>query len=334
MRSVFVYAASLFGLFQQPETFEAWQERHGKVYEDFSEAEARRAVWAQSLDQVRAHNDGVASYWLEMNEFADLTHEEFSKTYLMIDEDGKPQGCSATDAADGWQSEFDSEALPTRVDWRDKGVVSAVKNQQKCGSCWSFSTTGALEAHTAIHYGKHVLFSEQQLVDCAGAFNNDGCNGGLPSRAFEYIHYAGGLETEDEYPYKAKTGSKCLFDKGSATLGHVKDVANITTYDEKSLAMAVAKVGPVSVAFQVASDFRLYGGGVYDSNICKSEPKDVNHAVLAVGFDEVSEHGKTVPYWWIKNSWGASWGVKGYFKLVRGKNECGISDCASMPILK
>lgn len=97
-----------------------------------------------------------------------------------------------------------NNSYPASVDWREKGVVSEVKDQGDCGSCWTFSTTGCLEAHWSIKTGKPpVLLSEQQLIDCAGAFNNFGCNGGLPSQAFEYIRYQGGIDKEDYYPYES-----------------------------------------------------------------------------------------------------------------------------------
>jgi cathepsin H len=99
--------------------------------------------------------------------------------------------------------------IPAHWDWRDLGIVSPVKNQAKCGSCWTFSTVGAMESHYIKKYGQFRNLSEQQLVDCAGDFDNYGCNGGLPSHAFEYIKYNGGLTTEDQYPYMAVTQVPC-----------------------------------------------------------------------------------------------------------------------------
>jgi cathepsin H len=104
-----------------------------------------------------------------------------------------PQNCSATY---GLKVHKNKVSIPTNYDWLAKGVVTPVKDQGNCGSCWTFSTVGAMESHwNILGKGRNVLFSEQQLVDCAGAFENYGCDGGLPSQAFEYIRYAGGLET-------------------------------------------------------------------------------------------------------------------------------------------
>jgi cathepsin H len=213
-------------------------------------------------------------------------------------------------------------------DWRPEGIVSVVKNQAHCGSCWTFSTTGALEAAHAQATGKMVLLSEQQLVDCAGDFNNFGCGGGLPSQAFEYIRYNGGLDTEEAYPYDAKDGTcKFLDNKVGAK---VYDVVNITEGAENELKHAVATLRPVSVAFEVINSFRLYKSGVFSDPDCHDSPQTVNHAVLAVGFG-VDENG--TPYWIIKNSWGADWGINGYFHMEMGKNMCGIATCAAYPVV-
>ncbi|MQM20318.1 hypothetical protein Taro_053336 [Colocasia esculenta] len=261
--------------------------------------------------------------------FADMTWEEFQAHHL-----GAAQNCSATLKGN---HRLTDEELPNMVDgfmvsplqrdWREVGIVSPVKNQGRCGSCWTFSTTGALEAAYAQLTGKNISLSEQQLVDCASAFNNFGCSGGLPSQAFEYVKYNGGLDTEDSYPYAATNGV-CKFKKENVGV-KVIDSVNITLGAEDELKHAVGTIRPVSVAFEVVHDFMFYKGGVYTSNTCGSTPKDVNHAVLAVGYG--MENG--VPYWLIKNSWGKDWGVDGYFKMELGKNMCGVATCASYPIV-
>jgi cathepsin H len=183
--------------------------------------------------------------------------------------------------------------------------------------------------------------AEQQLVDCAGDYNNNGCSGGLPSQAFEYIKYAGGIDLEPSYPYQGNetgTCTACCGDVGAK----VAEVFNITTRDEDDLEYAIGAIGPVSIAYQVASDFRHYAHGVYDSyNVttnttnCKSSPQDVNHAVVAVGLGitEATEDAPAQPYYIVRNSWGTSWGMEGYFWMLRGKNLCGVSDCASFPLV-
>ncbi|KAL6539620.1 hypothetical protein OROHE_011391 [Orobanche hederae] len=132
------------------------------------------------------------------------------------------------------------------------------------------STTGAPEAAYAQAFGKGISLSEQQLVDCAGTFNNFECNGGLPSQAFEYIKYNGGLETEDAYPYTGKDGV-CKYSSENVGV-QVLDSVNITLGAEDELRHAVAFARPVGVAFEVVNGFRVYKGGVYTSNKCGSSP--------------------------------------------------------------
>ncbi|KAL8464100.1 hypothetical protein ACS0TY_033863 [Phlomoides rotata] len=198
--------------------FARFAHRHGKRYEGAEEIKRRFEIFSETLRMIRSHNKKGLSYRMGINEFADMTWDEFRKQKL-----GAAQNCSATYKGN---HKLTDAALPELKDWREAGIVSPVKNQGHCGSCWTFSTTGALEAAYAQAFGKGVSLSEQQLVDCAGAFNNFGCNGGLPSQAFEYIKYNGGLETEDAYPYTGKDGV-CKFSSENVGV-RVIDSVNIT----------------------------------------------------------------------------------------------------------
>ncbi|KAK1263838.1 Cysteine proteinase 2 [Acorus gramineus] len=299
--------------------FARFAHKYGKRYETLEEMKRRFVAFVENLELVRSTNKKGLSYSLGINKFADMSWEEFKAHRL-----GAAQNCSATRKGNHVLTEA---VLPETKDWREEGIVSPVKNQGHCGSCWTFSTTGALEAAYAQATGKGVSLSEQQLVDCAGAFNNFGCNGGLPSQAFEYVRYNGGLDTEESYPY-AGTNGICRFKPESVGV-KVIDSVNITLGAEDELKHAVGLVRPVSIAFQVVHDFRMYKSGVYTSSTCGNTPMDVNHAVLAVGYGV--ENG--VPYWLVKNSWGADWGDNGYFKIELGKNMCGVATCSSYPIV-
>ncbi|KAF8695194.1 hypothetical protein HU200_037652 [Digitaria exilis] len=300
--------------------FARYAVRHGKSYESVAEVHRRFRIFSESLELVRSTNRKGLPYRLGINRFADMSWEEFRATRL-----GAAQNCSATLA--GNHRMRAAAALPETKDWREDGIVSPVKNQGHCGSCWTFSTTGALEAAYTQATGKPISLSEQQLIDCAFGYNNFGCNGGLPSQAFEYIKYNGGLDTEEAYPYQGVNGV-CHFKSENVGV-KVLDSVNITLGAEDELKDAVGLVRPVSVAFEVINGFRLYKSGVYTSDHCGTTPMDVNHAVLAVGYGV--ENG--VPYWLIKNSWGADWGDKGYFKMEMGKNMCGVATCASYPVV-
>jgi len=302
--------------------FDEWRGQYNKIYNEF-EIERRFQIFKENAKYIKRHNQKQLSYTLALNEFGDLTSEEFTQRYLL----NAPQPkCSATNKGSHVVRQKINQ-LPDSVDWRQKGVVSAVKNQGSCGSCWTFSTTGAMEAHWAIFKKEKKLFSEQQLVDCAQAFDNHGCQGGLPSHAFEYIRY-NGITTEDQYPYRG-VDQKCKYTK-SMSAAVCQESQNITQGAESEILDALANVGPVSICFQVSADFRFYKDGVYDSKQCKSGPENVNHAVLAVGYNSTVAG---VPYYMIKNSWGATWGIQGYFWMVRSKNMCGVATCASYPII-
>lgn len=237
-----------------------------------------------------------------------------------------PQHCSATTS----RARAARDSNPSSFDWRDYNRVSEVKNQGQCGSCWTFSTTGAMESHYAIakNTTATTLFSEQQLVDCAQAFDNNGCDGGLPSQAFEYIRYNGGITLEKDYVYTAKDGACNMSDK--PLVGHAPGGSfNITAGNEDELENKVVSAGPISIAFEVVDDFMHYTSGVYSSKNCGNRPDQVNHAVLVVGYGV--EGGQD--FWEVKNSWGTEWGNDGYFRILKGVNECGLADCAAYPLL-
>jgi len=291
----------------------------------------KRALISQ-YKTIQTHNSNPDKTWrMALNKYSHLTDAEFSQKMLM-----KGQNCSATttkmrSSELPGSENFKGVKLADFKDWRTEGnFVTPVKNQGHCGSCWTFSSTGCLESAWAIHRGELISLAEQQFVDCAGNFDNNGCSGGLPSHAFEYVHANGGIDTEDGYEYKAAENGKCLYDPKSVSPVQVKGSFNITLGDEDTLFEAVSFLNPVSIGYQCVPDFRNYAGGVYTSDVCKQGPADVNHAVLVVGY---GTDVKGVDYWIIKNSWGADWGMGGYFWMERGKNMCGIATCASFPIV-
>jgi cathepsin H len=343
--SFFVLVASVFSLTtalhpklaanpvdNSQEVFRLWQKEFDVKYASHGEEAHRYLVWRSNVDGINRHNNEETHSWTQgINAFTGTTWEEFSEEILM-----DPQDCSATEHHNPKLKAMPPP--PPHVDWRDQMMVSEVKNQGSCGSCWSFSTTGCLESHHAIASHRMTLYSEQNLVDCAWNFNNFGCDGGLPSQAFEYIRYNGGIDSEFSYPYTAghtHTNGTCSYSSSAgATGGRIFDVYNVSQYDEQDLFLQVGTMGPVSICFDVVSGFSAYTGGVYESTVCGNTSQSVNHAVLAVGYDVNHDpvNGDT-PFWWVKNSWGWNWGLNGYFKIVRDKNMCGLASCASFPIV-
>lgn len=279
--------------------------------------------------EVVAHNKrGDATFKKGINKYSDQTYEEWSKHYLNAPLD---LACKAQNKQENVQERMLQSILedkyPEELDWRKLGGVSPVKDQGECGSCWTFATVGTLESRQLIKYGHFYPNSEQQIVDCAYGYGDDaGCNGGLPPAAMEYLRYAGGIATEKEYPYTAKDG-ECYFKPEMAVVSVPQGSVNITEGDEVEMLHALYNVGPVAIGFEVINDFRSYQSGVFSSPKCKSTASAPNHNVLLVGYG--TEDG--MDYWLLKNSWGASWGDNGFFKLQRGVNMCGIGMCNGYP---
>ena len=215
--------------------------------------------------------------------------------------------------------------IPESIDWREEGVVTAIKNQGHCGSCWTFSATGAMEGAYAIDMETLNLFSEQQLVDCVKKDN--GCNGVEMIDAFEYISN-NPVCTEEEDPYKAKDGF-CITCKSPIQFNGCKI---IPPNNQLALKEAVAFIGPISVGIQAdQSVFRNYKGGIIKDETCGT---NVDHGVLIVGYG--IEEG--VKYWLVKNSWGEEWGENGYVRILRDDSEnsvgiCAIASSASFPYI-
>jgi len=219
----------------------------------------------------------------------------------------------------------ETDAPPAAIDWRAKGAVTAIKNQQQCGSCWAFSTTGSVEGAWAIAKGQLVSLSEQQLVDCSGPEGNQGCNGGLMDDAFKFIIANKGICTEASYPYTAVTGTCQTTCTPVVT---ISSYADIPASNETALYNAVGQQ-PVSIAIEAdQSGFQFYSGGVFDDPTCGTA---LDHGVLAVGYDH--DATTNLDFWFVKNSWGNTWGEQGYIRMVRGKNECGLAMMASYPIV-
>lgn len=215
------------------------------------------------------------------------------------------------------------------VDWRTQGVVTDVKNQGQCGSCWAFSATGSIEGqHVLRKQGPLIALSEQQLADCSTSEGNHGCNGGFMDWAFKYVIKAGGLDSEACYPYTPHDG-QCHYN-ASCSAAHIDGYVDIEKHNETALENAIAEIGPISVAIDASQfGFQFYKSGVYYSSGCSQDKLD--HGVLAVGYGTADNGDK---YYIVKNSWGGGWGDKGYLLMSRGRNNnCGIATDASYPTI-
>ena len=211
------------------------------------------------------------------------------------------------------------DELPKKVDWREKGAVTPVKNQGQCGSCWAFSATGSLEGRYFVKNHELKSFSEQQLVDCTRSYGNYGCAGGMVDNSEDYWEDTK-AEVETGYPYEGKDDS--CFDDWDKGVAHVSNYHYIKQYSVEGL-MTALQSGPVSVHVEADKPvFSQYSGGVLDSKDCGT---NLDHAVLAVGYDV--DGG----YWIVKNSWGDQWGENGYLRIAMEGNICGITSMMLYP---
>lgn len=316
------------------QAFESWLfGRGGDAYKSNGEYEERFGVWMENLEYIVEYNREHDSHWLGLNRFADQRFEDWREgmsfgllpNAVAVSEKNKNNARSQ-----GVFRYENAEDIPESMDWREKKAVGEVKNQMMCGSCWAFSTTGAIEGINAITTGKLVSLSEQMLIDCDTS-KDHGCHGGLMDFAFDFVVANGGIDTEESYPYKAEEGV-CDVNRRDRHVVTIDGHEDVPMNDEVSLLKAVSNQ-PVSAAIEADQRaFQLYVGGVFDAD-CGTQ---LNHGVLVVGYGNEFNGTVDMPYWTIKNSWGPEWGDAGYIKIKRNtenvEGQCGVAMQASYPI--
>lgn len=307
--------------------WERWKTIYQKQYSSEEEELSRRLIWEKTLKIVTVHNleesMGKHSYTMAMNGFADMTSEEVTATMTGLRVSDSEMDNLTVD----WPQESIQDQAPGCIDWRKSGYVTNVKNQGSCGSCWAFSSVGALEGQLKKKTGRLVSLSPQNLVDCSGKYGNYGCHGGFMTRAFRYVINNHGIDSETSYPYEGRDNN-CRY-KTSGRAATCVSYKQIPKGSETYLERAVASVGPISIAIDSSlKSFHHYHRGVYYDSKCSSS--NINHAVLVVGYCV----DKGVPYWLVKNSWGTRWGDHGYIRMAKNRgNLCGIASFASYPLM-
>ena len=305
-------SSSLYSKHEE-QSFLAWMRQTNNMFTG-EEYQTRLGIWMQNKRIVQEHNK-KGTFRIELNHLAHFTPSEY-KALLGY----KPIKAPAK------ESKPTDYIAPESIDWRQKGVVNAIKDQAQCGSCWAFSAIQAQESQWAIKTGKLLSLSEQNRVDCVTTCY--GCNGGLMDAAYDYVinNQNGLFMNEEDYPYTGVDGT-CKFDKS-------KGVTKVTGYrtviagSESDLAAKIAQYGPAAIAIDASHwSFQLYSSGIYDESSCSAY--NLDHGVGCVGYGKEG----SVSYWIVRNSWGTSWGENGYIRMIKDKNnQCGEATEACIPI--
>ncbi|KAG2687847.1 hypothetical protein I3760_09G069500 [Carya illinoinensis] len=312
------------------ELFQRWRQKHRRVYKHAEEVEKRFENFRMNLEYIVEKNTrsrrSPKAHRLGLNRFADMSNEEFREVYMSKVKRPFTEKSNTLISSKRQRKLRSCDDAPSSLDWRSKGIVTGVKDQGSCGSCWSFSSTGAIEGINALVTGDLVSLSEQELVDCDTT--NEGCDGGYMDYAFEWVISNGGIDTEADYPYTGVDGT-CNTTKEETKVVTIDGYEDVSESDSALLCATVQQ--PISVGIDgSAMDFQLYTSGIYDGD-CSSDPDDIDHAVLVVGYG--SEDGED--YWIVKNSWGTDWGMEGYIYIRRDTNltygVCAINAMASYP---
>jgi cathepsin L len=297
--------------------FVSWMRQQSQVYTG-DEYHLRFAIYLATTRLISSHNKAGKGFRLTANRFAALTAPEY-KALL-------GHRSSSTIAPRPLNGKVLRDDPPDAFDWRDKGIVNPIKDQGQCGSCWAFSIIQAQESQWALKKTDLLSLSEQNIVDCVDTCY--GCDGGDEYLAYDYvIKYQNGFyNLESDYPYKAYD-QNCKFDASKGVAPTASYFRPTTTKNETELLVHLYNDGVVSVAIDASSyAFQLYSGGVYNQPSCSQT--DLDHAVGLIGY---GTDGST-PYWLVRNSWGTSWGEKGYIRMSRNKNnQCGIATDVIIP---
>jgi len=302
---------------------------HGRVYATREEYRTRLDNFKTNLRRIEYLNNYPGQQaTFAVNKFSDMSVQEFADTYL-LPKFSPNDTCIWPYHRIHRVSKEEMIKAPAYFDWTDKGVVTPVKNQGDCGSCWTFSTTGNIEGQWALYSSAHTLqgLSEQWIVDCSTRclvsepnLCNSGCGGGLPWLAYEDIIANKGLPSEASYPYTGEDGT-CA--NNQALVATISNWTALSTNPAEINTFLVSN-GPLSITLN-ADLLMSYSSGVITGPADECLNSESDHAVLLVGYGSNS----TVPYWIVKNSWRTDWGMNGYFMMESDNGLCGANACVT-----
>jgi len=300
--------------------FETYQAEFGRNY-NAEEVQFRTEIFEKNLNIIRRHNSNPTKSWkLGVNQFTDRTPEELNSYLGAVQAPKSLKSFLPTKFNEAQSSIFANVS----VDWRTKGIITAVKDQGKCGSCWSFAAAETLESYWALHTGQLVTLSEQQILDCTAnpkqCGGTGGCGGATVELGYAQVIKMGGLSSEWTYPYISYYGADFKCNNAYVKpVAHMSKYVNLPTNSLGAVLSHLTTNGPLAISVD-ASQWFLYEDGVFDG--CNQTNPDLDHAVQLVGMGTDPSFGD---YWLVRNSWTPAWGELGYIRLRRTSVlRCGI----------
>jgi len=302
-------------VFDESVLFDAYKVQFNKQYSSPDEEALRFENFKLSLDRIgsRANSEVFG-----LTKYSDLSVEEFKSTLLgyIRPESRSDVGVLPTGDVD----------VPQTLDWRNQKMVTPVKDQGQCGSCWAFSTVENIESmycmKNQIDCSTFAPLSPQEIVDCDTT--DQGCDGGDPPTAYAFVMQEGGLEDDSDYPYTAADGT-CAFQSNLVKVTITNWQYATTNSDETTMQSNLVNWGPLSICVD-AEPWQDYTGGVMMASDCSNS---LDHCVQLVGYDMTN----STPFWIVRNSWGLDWGEDGYIRLQYGQDTCGCADEATSAII-
>jgi len=301
------------------EQFIQFQHKYQKVYAA-DEFLLRYDNFRENLKRVEQLNANLKEPTFGVTKFMDLSPAEFRSMYLMK----KPVNTQHLRPLKPFKPiDLEKSPMPSSFDWRNQGALTPVYNQGQCGSCWAFSVTENIESMWFLANHGLTQLAMQQIVDCDTS--DDGCGGGDPPTAYQYVISAGGLDPLSAYPYTGQDGY-CNFQSSEIAASISSWQYATQDNDENQMAAFLASTGPISICVD-AETWQYYSSGIIMHGSCG---QSLDHCVQAAGYNTDSNG---TPYWIVRNSWGTDWGLDGYLYVERGQNVCGISDEATCSVV-
>jgi len=295
--------------------------KYKKSYKNNQETLARFSTFKKNLELIEEMNQKVPSAKYGITKFADISPQEFEDLYLMKHTDARKVAPTRVQLPKNLD-------IPDSFDWRDKGAVTPTYDQGQCGSCWAFSATEAIESQWFLAGHPLISLGPQQIVDCDTGGEDEGCNGGDTTTAYEYVIKAGGMENSTDYPY-AGVDETCAFQKSEVVAKISSWTYITTTKNETEMQVGLIAKGPLSICVD-AQSWQFYVGGVISAE-CGD---NLDHCVMITGFgDKTGWDGLSYQVWNIRNSWGEGWGDGGYLYVERNYDLCGVADEVTIPLV-